>query len=496
MNHITKSASSVKQFIGFRFSVFSFQFSVFGLWSLVLVFGLGLWHVVILEISQHFPFDYLYQTRYLAFQPIILEFFEVGSEPHQDFDILTENRKPFAMPTVALIGAELYPVPPIRGGGAELFVEKAAHALTRWRPLVIGPWDPKLPRHEVRGGVEYVRVPLEGWRTKLYCRYRHLFPLYDRAVAKIISDQKPDLIHLHNRPLLALSLRRRLGRGTPIILHMHNLYNSLGKRERPEPGTPIPVAGFIACSRFVLDRERDRLGRGAALHLVVYNGADAAVFLPAWEHPDARRAWRQRYALGDAATVLFAGKLREAKGVHILLAAMERVWQTLPQAVLVLVGGTEYGRHRTTRETAFLRQLRQDLAAARGRVVLTGFISPEAMPQAYLLGDVFVGPSQIEEGLGLVFLEAAAAGLPVIATRRGGIPEVVRDGETGLLLHRQDDAFELAEKIILLLQDSSLRRQMGAQGRAWVLANFSWEKIAHSLETIYDEVFRSSSSPG
>ena len=113
-----------------------------------------------------------------------------------------------------------------------------------------------------------------------------------------------------------------------------------------------------------------------------------------------------------------------------------RVWEAAPRTVLVLVGGTEYGRGRTTRETPFMARLRRDLAGAPGRVVLTGFIPPADMPRAYLLGDVFVGPSQIEEGLGLVFLEAAAAGLPIIATRQGGIPEVVRDDFNGLLLRQ------------------------------------------------------------
>ena len=110
------------------------------------------------------------------------------------------------------------------------------------------------------------------------------------------------------------------------------------------------------------------------------------------------------------------------------------------------------------------------------------------MPRAYLLGDVFVGPSQIEEGLGLVFLEAAAAGIPIIATARGGIPEVVRDGFNGLLLRQPDDEVELAEKIIGLLGDAPLRQRLGQQGRDWVRAGFSWEKIAGTLEEFYDEV--------
>jgi len=392
------------------------------------------------------------------------------------------------MPTVGLIGPELFPIPPIRGGAAELFIEKVADHFANWRPAVIGVSDPDLPRRETRGQAEYHRVPLEGWRRWLYCRYRQFFPLYDREVARLVHLIRPDLLHVHNRPLLALSLARRFGREIPVILHMHNLYESLGKRERPQPGTPIPVAGFAACSNFVLERERSRLGLGAGLHRVIYNGVETEAFTSIWDHEQKRREARQHYGLGDEPTVVFAGKLRESKGVHILLRAMTRVWETMPRAVLVLVGGTEYGRNRTMRETPFMTQLRRDLALAPGRVILTGFIPPTDMPRAYLLGDVFVGPSQIEEGLGLVFLEAAAAGLPIIATRRGGIPEVVRDGFNGLLLRQPDDDAELAEKITELLNNAPLRQRLGQQGREWVRADFTWEKIVRDLEEFYDEI--------
>lgn len=392
------------------------------------------------------------------------------------------------MPTVALIGPELYPIPPIRGGAAELFIEKVASRLTGWRPVVIGVSDPELPPHELRGQAEYFRIPLEGWRKWLYCRYRDYFPLYDRQVARIINRVQPDLIHVHNRPLLALFLQRRFGGHIPIILHMHNLYASLGKRERPIAGTLIPVAGFAACSRFVLEREQTRLGLGANLYRVIYNGVETGAYTSRWDPAAGIQKVRRHYGIGDEPTVLFAGKLREAKGVHILLRAMTRVWEAAPRTVLALVGGTEYGRNRTMRETPFLKQLRRDLDQAPGKVVLTGFIPPDQMPRAYLLGDIFVGPSQIEEGLGLVFLEAAAAGLPVIATNMGGIPEAVRDKETGLLLNQKDNADELAAKIIRLLDDAPLRQRLGQQGQERVAANFSWEKIAATLEEFYQAV--------
>lgn len=390
------------------------------------------------------------------------------------------------MPSVALIGPELYPIPPIRGGAAELFIEKVAARFKNWRPVVIGVSDPELPDREVRQGAEYFRIPFTGWRRWLYRRHRRYFPFYDQAVAQLIAQVQPDLLHVHNRPLLAQYLKAKFG-PLPVILHMHNLNESLGKREKPQPGPAIPLEGFIACSRFVLERESARLGAGAPLRRAVYNGVEVEAFASRWQDDEQVSRMREAYQLNDEPTVVFAGKLRESKGVHILLAAMERVWQTLPLTVLVLVGGTEYGS-RTMRETPFLQELRRQIARARGRVVLTGFIPPVGMPGAYLLGDVFVGPSQIEEGLGLVFLEAAAAGLPVIATRMGGIPEVVRDGETGLLLQRKDDAGELAAKITGLLRDQQMRKRLGQQGREWVRHNFSWERSAGDLEQVYDEV--------
>ncbi len=391
------------------------------------------------------------------------------------------------MPTVALVGPELFPIPPIRGGATEQFVEQVAHRLQRWQPVVIGVGDPDLPARERHGRVEYVRVPLTGWRRWLYRRHRTVFPFYDREVARVLRALKPELVHVHNRPLLARYLKLNLP-GTPVILHLHNLYTVLGKRERPAPGVTIPVEACIACSRFVLDAEGHRLAAGAKARYVVYNGVDVKAFRPGWEQPAEAQALRHRHGLADEPTVLFVGKIRESKGVGLLLQAMESVWRELPRAVLVLVGGTEFGRGRLHRQTPFFQKLAARVAAAPGRVVQTGFISPTEVPRAYLMGDVCAAPSQIDEGLPLVILEAAASGLPLVSTRVGGIPEFVRDGETGLLLEQKDDAHELAAKLLLLLKDVEQRRRLGEAGRRRVEARFSWERIAADLEAVYDEV--------
>ena len=368
------------------------------------------------------------------------------------------------MPTVALIGPELYPIPPIRGGAAELFIEKVAEALTGWRPVVIGVSDPDLPRRETRGRVEYHRVPLQGWRRWLYCRYRNYFPLYDREVARILQRLRPDLIHVHNRPLLALSWRAGSAGPSPSSCTCTTFMSPWGNGSGPPWGPPSRWPGLPPAATSSWSGSAPAWGWARGVFGSSITGWRPSAFASIWDQDAPRQQVREHYGLGDEPTVLFAGKLRESKGVHILVRAMTRVWEAAPRTVLVLVGGTEYGRGRTTRETPFMAQLRRDLAGAPGRVVLTGFIPPADMPRAYLLGDVFVGPSQIEEGLGLVFLEAAAAGLPIIATRQGGIPEVVRDGFNGLLLGQKDDAAELAAKIIGLLGDAPLRKTLGPAG--------------------------------
>jgi len=400
------------------------------------------------------------------------------------------------MPTVAHVAPELFPVPPIRGGAAELFIEQVAGRLSGWQSLVICRADPELPSREEQGPVRYFRLPLSGWRFRLYKRYRHLWPCYDRQVLQVIRETGPDLVHVHNRPLLALYLQHHLQGRIPVLLHLHNLSESLGRRERPPVGTPIPVAACLACSRFVLERERQRLGCGAGSHFVVYNGVDPAAFPCRWEAPELGQGVRQRYGLGTAPVVLFVGKVREGKGVGVLLEAMAQVWREVPQAVLLLAGGTEYGRGRTDRQTPFFRRLQEQLRQAAGRVILTGFIPPQQIAAIYQAGNVFVGPSQVEEGLGIVFLEAAASGLPVIASRRGGIPEIVRPGETGLLLQQHDDARELAEYISQCLSEATLRERLGRQGCQWVRQHFTWDHIARRLAEVYAAVLAQIATPG
>jgi glycosyltransferase involved in cell wall biosynthesis len=386
-----------------------------------------------------------------------------------------------------MVGPELYPIPPIRGGAAELWIEKTSRKLKKYRPIIFSPADPELPLRERGGEVEYLRIPLRRFKRTVYGWFNAFPEDYEKQVAAFLKKIDPDIIHIHNRPLLVAYFRQRFPR-KKIILHMHNLYNYLGRLERPAGPFFNEADLFLGCSRFVVAAEKNRLAVGTPAQELLYNGVDIDDFRPLWVNPEETRRVRERQGLAGKRVVLYTGKIRESKGVGVLARAMGEVFQQEPEAVWVLAGGTGFGYQRENKKTDFSERLRKELAPWQDRVRYLGFIRPQEMPDIYLLGDVFVAPSQLEEGLGLVFLEASAAGLPIISTLQGGIPEVVVHEKTGLLLARKDDVSELAEKILGLLREPEYGRQLGEEGRRYMEDHFSWSRIAEATERLYDSL--------
>jgi len=124
-------------------------------------------------------------------------------------------------------------------------------------------------------------------------------------------------------------------------------------------------------------------------------------------------------------------------------------------------------------------------------VVLTGPVPPERLPEHYAAGDVFAMPCRTRragldvEGLGMVFLEAAACGRPVVAGTSGGAPEAVQDGVTGHVVEPRSPE-GVADAVSALLADPDRARVMGAAGRAWVEQRWSWTTIAASFATLLE----------
>jgi len=181
--------------------------------------------------------------------------------------------------------------------------------------------------------------------------------------------------------------------------------------------------------------------------------------------------------------ILFVGRLVEKKGVHNLLAAMQQVLKKFPKATLVLVGdGTQ--RHE-------LERMAERLEIA-GAVRFLGKLPHEQLPEYYAAADLFVGPSVVDrsgdtEGLGVVFIEAASAGLAIVGTSVGGISDVLIHEVTGIAVE-PDQPEALANAIERLLRDEALRRRLGEAGRQHALSQFSWSQVAARFSGVFRNV--------
>jgi phosphatidylinositol alpha-1,6-mannosyltransferase len=165
------------------------------------------------------------------------------------------------------------------------------------------------------------------------------------------------------------------------------------------------------------------------------------------------------------------------KGQDVLVQALPLIRRRVPDAALLLVGGGP-ARHR-------IERLVDDLGL-RAHVVLTGSVPWPELPAHYAAGDVFAMPCRTRlggldvEGLGIVFLEAAAVGLPVVAGRSGGSVDAVVDGETGLLVDGGSPT-AVADRVAALLEDPDRASSMGRAGRAWVEREWRWDVSAARL---------------
>lgn len=169
--------------------------------------------------------------------------------------------------------------------------------------------------------------------------------------------------------------------------------------------------------------------------------------------------------------IVSVGRLVHRKGQDILIEAMPEVLQEIPDAHLLLIGEGPYRQYLQSR----VKQLQID-----SHVTFIGRITFSDLPHYICLGEIFVMPSRSRfaglevEGLGIVYLEASACGLPVIAGNSGGAPDAVRDGVTGLVIDGRDPR-SVAQSISELLLDPERARQMGRAGRAWIIKEWRWQ---------------------
>ncbi len=357
---------------------------------------------------------------------------------------------------------------------SETFIVAQAAAMRRFSPFFVG-WR-RMAGIEVPRGESWT-IDDGGLRGKLReLRFRYLGPTAEQL--RRLRARAPRLVYAHFAPdgHAALQLAERLGVPLVTALHGYDVTMSdqaIGQtrlgREYLRGRSRLQKQGalFLSCSAYVRARGLE-MGYPAERTIVHRIGVDVERFKP-------------RVACRRDKIVLFVGRLVEKKGCVNLIEAMAEVQQRCPAAELVVIGG---GPLRSDHEAR--------ASARRIRCRFLGTQPTSAVQDWMAQSAVFCVPSVIAasgdaEGFGMVFIEAQAMGLPVVSTRSGGIPEAVKNRETGLLVNERDPR-ALAEAILALIESDQLWQRFSVAGRKRVVEHFNLVRQTERLEDIFEQL--------
>lgn len=333
---------------------------------------------------------------------------------------------------------------------------------------------PDLCVHPVNFGSESFGSTARSWARLLLSAGSALWSV--ARLIRFIRSNDVAIIHAPDRPrdaLVSIVLSRVTGAKS--VVHVHVGYGDWMSRVRrwtiKEADAVITVSDFV--KQTLVDAGHD----GRKIYPVL-NGID----VDRWS--EQRRTCSPgdvRRELGipmEAATVITVCRLFPSKGPGDLIRALSELVEEAPEARLVIVGAEMQSGYR-----AELERLSESLGIG-ARVIFTGWRSD--VPRLMSAADIFAMPS-IGEPLGLVYLEAMAMGLPVVALASGGVPEVVDPGVTGLL-SEVGDLEGLAANLRALLRSRELRDSMGSRGRERVQQHFNSGRMARDLEVAYERI--------
>jgi alpha-maltose-1-phosphate synthase len=393
--------------------------------------------------------------------------------------------------------------PPHVYGGAGVHVEYLSRELARadggaHRVDVLSFGD----QEEDRGGVHVRGVAAAAEFATRDPRHGRLLDALVRNLSMAATVERPDIVHCHTwYAHLAGCLVRPLT-GARMVLTTHSL-----EPHRPwkveQLGTAYRVSswiertayqtadGVVAVSEAMRRDVRELYGVPDERIRVIHNGIDPEEYRPVRSPGTLRRLGLEP----DRPTVLFVGRIARQKGILHLVRALPRL---PPDTQVVLCAGAPDTPEIEREMTDLVERAKRESPA---RILwLPEMLSREDTIALYTRADVFVCPS-VYEPFGIINLEAMACETPVVASAVGGIPEIIVEGETGLLVPveaegggtfepRDPEAFSagLAERINELLADPDRRAAMGRAARLRVLERFSWERIAAATLDFYGEL--------
>ncbi|MEK6603675.1 MAG: glycosyltransferase family 4 protein, partial [Nitrospirota bacterium] len=355
----------------------------------------------------------------------------------------------------------------IGGAERELLVMLDRLPQRGYRPIVVcqdrGPLVVELERR----GIETRMAPMPPWR-KLFAYLNR--PAAVRALHDVIAAVRPAVIHVNDIWWVPQTLRAVAGLpAVPIVAHVRQEIEppKVRRYELDQAGLVFPVSRQI-------QRSLERGGVRPERLQTLYSGLDMTRVMDQKSGLDARR----RFGIPAEAPVLgTVANLFERKGYEVMIEALPMIVNASPAVHYLIVGSGD---------AAYEARLKAmvEVLGLESRVHFAGF--QESVYPCLAAMDLYVHPA-LMEGFGIAVLEAMAMRKPVVATTTGGLPEIVQEGETGMLVP-PGDADALAKAVSSLLQDPARCRQLGEAGRARVAAHFTVEAMMDQLVSGYESL--------
>lgn len=392
-------------------------------------------------------------------------------------------------------------LPPVESGSIAIWNDRVARLLagqSGFRVVVLGGTDERdEPRDE--DGVRFVPVRLgfdrsvERLRERLKLdrdarRPRLLstgaYGGFARRVVRALAAERPDVVHLHNLVQLAPRVRAVLPHAR-VVLHMHCEW--LSQLDKRRIASLLGAVDQIACcSDAVAQTARTAHPTLATRIHVVPNGIDPARFVPTTPRT------------GGGRSLVFVGRISPEKGLHVLLPAFARLCESRSDLELKIVGPhavtgrsilADLSRDPRVRALGrfygsdYLEHLRALAAPCEAQVEFTGAIPQSSLPNIYAAATAVVQPS-LYESFGMPIVEAMACERAVVATRAGGMIELIADGEDGLLAE-PDDGASLHAALARVLDDEPLRIRLARAGLEKARRSFAWEHVTDAVLRVY-----------
>ena len=353
-----------------------------------------------------------------------------------------------------------------RAGGIETFVHGLIERLPKGSVIVYTSAQANAQTFDaewlLKYGVEVIRD-----RSKILLPT----PRVIKACQKLISNRKLSKVAFGAAAPLAMMARAMRSAGAQKVVALTHGHEVWWAKVPPFSFAIRYMSKNIDVITYLGDYTRGEISKAlseadASKLVQIAPGIDVDHFIPT----DSSNL-RAELGLTDKSVIISVGRLVHRKGQDKLISALPEIKTSVPNVHLVLVG---VGPHQDYLEKLALKLNVSDCVTFIGR------INYAELPKYICLGDIFAMPSRSRffglevEGLGIVYLEASACGLPVVGGKSGGAPDAVLVGETGVVVDGTNPS-EIAEACIELLNNPELCALMGANGRAWIIENWRWE---------------------